>query len=76
MVLPEIIVERLAARTLEQRMKVHVSAIFLRKAGTIGLTQRPHARLAALVANFTALVSATMIKAHPGTLPSHRRSPL
>ena len=76
MVLLEVIVERLAARTLEQGMKVHVSAISLRKAGTIGLTQGPHARLATLVANFTALVAATMIKARPGSLPSHRCSPL
>ena len=76
MVFLEIVVERLAARTLEQGMKVHVSAISLRKAGTIGFTQGPHARLATLVTNFAALVSATMIKAHPGTLPSHRCSPL
>ena len=76
MVLLEVIVERLAARTLEQGMKVHVSAISLRKAGTIGLTQGPHACLAALVTNFATLVAATMIEAHPGTLPSHRCFPL
>ena len=76
MVLLEVIVERLAARTLEQRMKVHVRAISLRKARTIGLTQGPHACLAALVTNFAALVSAAMINAYLGALPSHRCSPL
>ena len=72
----EIVVERLAARTLEQLMKVHVCAKALRKARTVSLAQGPHARLAAHVANLTALVSTTMIETHPGRLSSHRRSPL
>ena len=74
--LPKIVVERFATLALEQCVKVHISAIPLRKAGAISLAQGPHARLAALVANFAALVAATMIEAHPRTLPSHRRSPL
>jgi hypothetical protein len=62
MVLLEIVVKRLAARTLEQRMKVHISAISLRKPRTIGLTQGPDARLAALVANIAAFVATPMIR--------------
>ena len=46
-------------------MKVHIRAITLRKAVAISFAQSTNARLAAIVANFTTLVAATMIKSNP-----------
>src|SRR5262249_60150773 len=57
-------------------MKVHVGSISLRKPWAISLTQGADAGFPALVTNFTALITATVIKTHPGTSFSHWFAPL
>jgi hypothetical protein len=72
---PEIVVERFAARAFEQSMKMHVGSISFRKLRAIRFTQSAHAGFAALVANFTASIAATMIEAHPGASSSFSHWP-
>jgi hypothetical protein len=71
MMFPEVVVERLATGALEQRMKVHVSAVSLGEARSISFTYSADTCFAALVANFPALVAATTIKAYSPTFSSH-----
>jgi hypothetical protein len=73
--LSEIIMQRFAPLALEQRMKVHVGAESLRKGCTLSLAQAADARFSALVANFAALVAATMIKSHSGMSFGHLFKP-
>ena len=61
MMLSEIFVERFAALALEQSVKMHVGAKAFRETGTVRFAQRPHACLAALVANFTTFIATPMI---------------
>jgi hypothetical protein len=71
MMLPEILVERFAVRSLEQRVEMHIATIFPGEVLSISLAQRIDARFAALVANLATLVAAAIIKPRPAS--SHDR---
>ena len=57
--------KRFAARSLEQRVQMHVSSKYFGEVLSISLAQRIDARFAALVANLATLVAAAIIKPRP-----------
>jgi hypothetical protein len=67
MMLPEILVERFAVRSLEQRVEMHIATTFPGEVLSISLAQRIDARFAALVANLATLVAAAIIKPRPAS---------